>query len=214
MIIGSRFPVVAAHPLAARMTPETASHRWCLLLGEGRHVPPRAGQRGGSRFPRCATELRARDVLPIAGFLLLRGRCRGLGWRTLTGTWPGRSLAARSGPALSCRPVRCRVAACWSRRLWWCLPHISCVTPDGFWWPGLPLPVGVALLTFGLVGLMEGRWVAYGAGGLLRAGAWLAGVAVAYPAAAASRAVDACSRQKVSHDRLSQPPVDPHLPRV
>lgn len=137
-----------------------------------------------------------------------------VGWRTLTGTWPGRSLAARSGPALSCRPVRCRVAACWSRRLWWCLLRSSCVTPDGFWWPGLPLPVGVALLTFGLVGLMEGRWVAYGAGGLLGAGAWLAGVAVAHPAAAASRAVDACSRQKVSHDRLSQPPVDPHLPRV
>ncbi len=46
----------------------------------------------------------------------------------------------------------------------------------------LPL-VGVALLTFGLVGLLEGRWAIYGAGGLLGSAALLAGAAAARGAA-------------------------------
>jgi hypothetical protein len=46
----------------------------------------------------------------------------------------------------------------------------------------LPL-VGVALLTFGLVGLLEGRWAVYAAGGLLGAAALFAGAAAARRAA-------------------------------
>jgi leader peptidase (prepilin peptidase)/N-methyltransferase len=37
------------------------------------------GLLGRSRCHRCATGLRAWEVLPIAGFLLLRGRCRSCG---------------------------------------------------------------------------------------------------------------------------------------
>lgn len=37
--------------------------------------------RPGSRCPRCGTELRARDNVPVVGWLLLRGRCRSCGER-------------------------------------------------------------------------------------------------------------------------------------
>lgn len=48
---------------------------------------------------------------------------------------------------------------------------------------GLLPPVGVALLTFGLVGLLEGHWAVYGVGGLLGAAALFAGAAAARGAA-------------------------------
>ena len=168
-----------------------------------------------SRCPRCATELRARDVLPIAGFLLLRGRCRSCGVaiprRYLAGEvtvgafWAGAVVLA--GPVVWLPVVL--VAPLVVVLLRSPLRDAGRVLVAGL----LP-PVGVALLTFGLVGLLEGRWAAYGAGGLLGAGALLAGVAVAHGAAAASGAGGADSHPKVSHDRLSQPRLNRHLPRV
>jgi len=137
-----------------------------------------------SRCPRCATGLRAREVLPIAGFLLLRGRCRGCGAaiprRHLAGevtvgafwavtvvlmgavAWLPVVLAAPLAVMLLRSPLRDAARALLA---------------------GLLPLVGVALLTFGLVGLLEGRWAIYGAGGLLGSAALLAGAAAARGAA-------------------------------
>ena len=149
------------------------------------------------------------------GFLLLRGRCRSCGVaiprRYLAGEltvgafWAGAVVLA--GPA-GWLPV-VLVA-----------PLVMVLLRSPFRDAGRVLvagllpPVGVALLTFGLVGLLEGRWAVYGAGGLLGAGALLAGAAAAHGAAAAPGAGGARSRLQVSHDRLSQAPLNPHLPRV
>lgn len=137
-----------------------------------------------SRCPQCATELRAREVLPIAGFLLLRGRCRGCG-----AAIPRRHLAGEgSQGAFWAAAVALMGAVAW-------LPVVL-VAPLVVMLLRSPLRaaarallagllplVGVALLTFGLVGLLEGRWVIYGVGGLLGAAALLAGVAAARGAA-------------------------------
>lgn len=45
-----------------------------------------------SRCPRCGTELRARDNLPVVGWLLLRGRCRACGER-ISAAYPLTELA-------------------------------------------------------------------------------------------------------------------------
>lgn len=47
------------------------------------HRVPTGGSivRPRSRCPRCGTELRARDNLPVVGWVLLRGRCRSCGER-------------------------------------------------------------------------------------------------------------------------------------
>ncbi len=68
---------------------------------------------------------------------------------------------------------------------------------------GLLPPLGVALLAFGVLGLLAGRPAAYGADGLLGACALLTGAAVAQRA-----------QSEVPPDRVSQPCLHPHLPRV
>lgn len=137
-----------------------------------------------SRCPRCATGLRAREVLPIVGFLLLRGRCRGCG-----AAIPRRHLAGEvTVGAFWAVAVVLMGAVAW-------LPVVL-VAPLVVMLLRSPLRdaarallagllplVGVALLTFGLVGLLEGRWAIYGAGGLLGSAALLAGAAAARGAA-------------------------------
>jgi len=142
------------------------------------------GLLGRSRCHRCATGLRAWEVLPIAGFLLLRGRCRSCGVaiprRPLVGevavgvfwaatvvllgpvVWLPVVLVAPLVVLLLRNPVRAAGRALLA---------------------GLLPPVGVALLTLGFVGLLQGRWAVYGAGGLLGAVALFAGAAAARGAA-------------------------------
>jgi len=134
-----------------------------------------------SRCPRCATELRGREVLPIVGFLLLRGQCRGCG-----SAIPRRHLAGEViVGAFWAATVVLMGAVAW-------LPVVL-MAPLVVVLLRSPLRqallaallslTGVALLTFGLVGLLEGRWVVYGAGGLLGAAALFAGAAAARGAA-------------------------------
>lgn len=137
-----------------------------------------------SRCPRCGRELRTREVLPIAGFLLLRGRCRGCGnaipRRHLAGDvtvgafWAGAVVLMGAVAWLMVVLVAPLVVLLLRSPL----RHAGRALLAGL----LPL-VGVALLTFGLVGLLEGRWAVYGAGGLLGAAALFAGAAAARGAA-------------------------------
>lgn len=181
-----------------------------------------------SRCPRCATELRTREVLPIAGFLMLRGRCRECGAaiprRHLAGEvtvgafWAGAVVLMG---AVEWLPV-VLVAPLVVLLLRSPLRHAGRALLAGLF----PL-VGVALLTFGLVGLLEGRWAVYGAGGLLGASALFAGSCsgprgrgqaprgwqLRQPSGTATQTLHG-SPLKVLHDRLSQPPLNPHLPRV
>jgi len=121
-----------------------------------------------SRCPRCATGLRAREVLPIAGFLLLRGRCRGCG-----AAIPRRPLAGEvTVGAFWAVAVVLMGAVAWLpvvlvAPLVVMLLHSPLRDAARALLAGLLPLLGVALLTFGLVGLLEGRWAIYGAGGLL-----------------------------------------------
>lgn len=137
-----------------------------------------------SHCPRCRTQLRGHELLPIVGFLLLRGRCRGCGcaiprrhlvgeaalgslWAVavvLTGSvlWLPLVLAAPLVALLLGSPLATA-----------CGELLAAVLP----------PVGVAMLTLGVAGLLEGRWAVYGAGGLLGAVALVAGLLVARRAA-------------------------------
>jgi leader peptidase (prepilin peptidase)/N-methyltransferase len=60
-----------------------------------------------SRCPRCGTEIRARDNLPVISWLLLRGRCRACGER-ISAEYPITELASGllfAGAAALVRPV-------------------------------------------------------------------------------------------------------------
>lgn len=141
-----------------------------------------ASLQGRSSCPRCGVQVLARDVLPVLGFVLLRGRCRRcagripprhlLGELVVATFWAAAAgllgasvllpvvlLAPLIGVLLAAPAVR----ASGGRHL-----MSSALTP-----------AGVALLTYGLVGLLEGRWAAYGAGGGLGAAVLLGGVLTA-----------------------------------
>ncbi len=133
-----------------------------------------------SRCPRCASELRARDVLPVVGFLLLRGRCH-----RCSSAIPRRHLAGEvSAGAFWAAAVVLLGPVVW-------LPALlaaplallllgSSVRVRGRTVLAALLPlVGVALLTLGLVGLLEGRWAVYAVGGALGTAVLLAGAAAA-----------------------------------
>ena len=133
-----------------------------------------------SRCPRCATGLRAREVLPIVGFLLLRGRCRGCG-----AAIPRRHLAGEvTVGAFWSVAVVLMGAVAWLPVVL-VAPLVVMLLRSPFRdaararLAGLLPLVGVALLTFGLVGLLEGHWAIYGAGGLLGSAALFAGAAAA-----------------------------------
>jgi leader peptidase (prepilin peptidase)/N-methyltransferase len=139
--------------------------------------------RARSRCTRCATALRTRDTLPIVGFLSLRGRClhcrspiprRHLLYELLwAGWWAVMVVLLGLSPwlvlALSASglPVLLRPAA---RAVAW-------------FWPGAVgvLPVSVALLAWGLGGLLSGSWVLYLTGGAAGAAGLLLVLALTRP---------------------------------
>ena len=137
-----------------------------------------AGLLERSRCPRCQAQLRALDVLPIAGFLMLHGRCRGC-----RATIPRRHLVGELVAAvLWAAAVLLLGATVWLpivfvvplAALLLHSPMVRAGSARDLAAAALP-PLGVALLTFGLVGLLLGRWSAYAAGGLLGAVALGAG---------------------------------------
>jgi len=132
-----------------------------------------------SRCPHGAAALPARDALPVArvpaasppALRLLGGAA---------GTWLGSSPPAGPGPAPSCWSAaeglpavagRADGSGCWAAR---CEPPASRPLLAGLF-----AAFGVALLAFGGAGLLEGRWSAFRANGLLRAGTQSAGAAAA-----------------------------------
>ena len=150
-------------------------------LAVDRARPGSVGLLARSRCPRCGTGLRGRDVLPVAGFLLLRGRCRGC-----AGEIPRRHLAGELGAA-----AFWSVAMLVAGPVWW-LPVVlvaptylmllrSSLRPAG--WralaAGLLPPLGVALLTLGLAGALDARWGLYRVAGCLGTAALLTAVLAA-----------------------------------
>ena len=142
--------------------------------------PGAVGLLTGSRCPRCGTRLRSRDVLPVAGFLLLHGRCAGCAGRI-----PRRHLAGELGAA-----AFWAIALVVAGPVWW-LP-VALVAPvtavlsaslrgagRRALTAGLLPPLGLALLTLGLAGAVQGRWGLYGAAGGLGTASLLAAVLAA-----------------------------------
>ena len=135
-----------------------------------------------SSCPRCGEQLRPRDVVPIVGFVLLRGRCRGcsariprrhlIGELAMAAFWA--AAAALLGvsallPVILLAPLVAVLLAS---------PGVRASGARGLASSALP-PTGVTLLAYGLVGLLEGRWATYKADGLLGAAALLGGVLTA-----------------------------------
>lgn len=129
-------------------------------------------------------ELRARELLPVVGFLLLRGRCRGCG-----AVIPGRHLVGEVAVGTFWAAAVVLLGAVVWLPVVLVAPLVVMLLGSSLrrgrraLLAGLFPPVGVALLTFGLVGMVEGRWAVYVAGGLLGGLALLAGAAVARGAA-------------------------------
>ena len=150
-------------------------------LAVDRVGPGSVGLLARSRCPRCGTALRGRDVLPVAGFLLLRGSCRGC-----AGEIPRRHLVGELGAA-----AFWAVAMLVTGPAWW-LPVVLVVPVTVVLLrsslrraggralaAGLLPPLGVALLTLGLAGALEARWGLYGVAGVLGTASLLAAVLAA-----------------------------------
>ena len=117
---------------------------------------------GRSRCPLCRTVLRGREVLPVLGFLLSRGRCT-----TCTMAIPRQHLLGEVAGA-----VVWVGAAALAGPTWW-LPALlvapaaaMLLTAPAVRGPRavlVPLLVvtGVAVLLVGLAGALTGRWAAY-----------------------------------------------------
>ena len=131
-----------------------------------------------SRCPRCQAQLRALDVLPIAGFLMLHGRCRGcratIPRRHLVGELVAAVLWAAAVLLLGATVWLPLVLVAPLAALLLHSPMVRAGSARDLAAAAFP-PVGMALLTFGLVGLLQGRCSAYAAGGLLGAVALGAG---------------------------------------
>ena len=141
-----------------------------------------AGLLERSRCLRCEAQLRALDVLPIAGFVLLHGRCRGcrspIPRRHLVGELVAAVLWAAAVLLLGATAwlplvLVAPLAASLLRR-----PMVRAGSTRALAAAVLPL-VGMAVLTFGVVGLLEGHWSAYWRGGVLGVGALIAGAVAA-----------------------------------
>lgn len=158
--------------------------------------------REASRCPRCAAPVRAWHVLPVAGFVLLRGHCRvcraGIGRRHLAGELTVGVLWALS--------------VGWLGLTWWLPPvllapvlvlllHSGAVRGAGpRWWAAAALPPsGIAVLTLGVGASAAGREGLYAACAGVGAAALLGAVVLT---------------GQNSGDRLSQTPTSPHLPEV
>lgn len=128
----------------------------------GRGVEP-SRLRGRSRCPRCSVVLRVRELLPVAGYVLLRGRCA-----ACRAPIPRRHLYGEFAVAAMCAAAVDVLGADW-----W-LPVVLVLPPAALllgapavraagprWWAAAALPpAGVAVLTLGV------GWVAQGRGGL------------------------------------------------
>jgi leader peptidase (prepilin peptidase) / N-methyltransferase len=128
---------------------------------------------GRSRCPRCRTVLRAREVLPVLGFVLCRGRCT-----TCSTAIPRRHLLGELGGA-----VIWAGAAALAGPTWWlpallvasaaavllATPAVRGRGPRAVLVPLLVI-TGVAVLPVGLRAAVTGRWALYltaGAGAAL-----------------------------------------------
>jgi prepilin signal peptidase PulO-like enzyme (type II secretory pathway) len=167
--------------------------------GSGRQ---QARLREPSRCPHCRAPVRPWHVLPVAGFLLLAGRCRvcraAIGFRHLAGELTVGALWAMAVVGLGLR--------------WW-LPLVllapvllvlltsRAVRGAGcrLWWAAVLPPAGAAVLALGVGAALAGR-----------PGLYLACGAVG--AAALLLALRLTVEQPV--DRLSQTPAGAHLPGV
>ena len=137
------------------------------------------GLRERSRCPGCAARLRTRDVLPVVGFVLLRGRCHGCKAKIPRRHLAGELAAAGYwGTAVVALGASVWLLAVLVLPLWALLPRAALGSARGAAAALLP-PLGVALLAFGLAGLRDGRWVAYATGGLLGGLALLTGAVAA-----------------------------------
>ena len=126
---------------------------------------------GRSSCPRCGVQVFARDVLPVVGFVLLRGRCRGcaeriprrhlLGELAMAAYWAGAAGLFGAGVLLPVVLLAPLVAVLLGS------PAVRATGARGLA-SSVLTPAGVALLAYGLVGLLDGRWAAYGADGGLR----------------------------------------------
>jgi len=153
-----------------------------------------------SRCPRCGAPVRAGHLLPVLGFVLLRGRCR-----VCRAGIPGRHLAGELTVG-----VFWALSVGWLGLTWW-LPLVllapvlvvllgsGAVRSAGPWWWAAAVlpPVAVAVLTLGVGAALAGR------GGLY---------ATCGAAAAATLLGAARLTAEKSADRLSQPPTGSHLP--
>ena len=158
--------------------------------------------REASRCPRCAAPVRAWHVLPVAGFVLLRGRCR-----VCRAAIPDRHLAGELSVG-----VIWALSVGWLGLTWW-LPLVllapvlvvllrsGAVRSAGWrWWAAAVLPaVAVAVLTQGVGAALADRGGLYAACGAAGAAALLGAVRLT---------------AEKSADRLSQPPTGSHLPGV
>lgn len=147
----------------------------------------RAGRGAGSLLgrsccPRCGVQLRPCDVLPIVGFVLLGGRCRGcagriprrhlLGEVAMAAYWAAAAVLLGDSallPVVLLAPLVVVLLAS---------STVRATGPRGLT-SSMLTPAGVALLAYGLVGLLEGHWAVYGAGGTLGAAALLGGLLTA-----------------------------------
>jgi len=144
-----------------------------------------------SSCPRCGEQLRPRDVLPIVGFVLLRGRCRGCSARIprrhLVGELAMAAFWAAAAALLGASALLAVILLAPLVAVLLASPGVRASDASGLASSALT-PTGVALLAYGLVGLLEGRWAAYGAGGSLGAAALLGGVLTARGGRRAERA--------------------------
>ena len=158
--------------------------------------------REASRCPSCAAPVRPWHLLPVLGFLLLRGRCRVC-----------RSPIPRRHPAGELTVgALWALAVVWLGPVWWLplllltpillvlLPSRALRDAGRRWWVAAVLPpIGVTALTLGVGAALAGR-------------GWLYAVCGAVGAAALLVAVLLTSERPA--DRQSQTPAGLHLPEV
>ncbi len=163
---------------------------------------PVALLREASRCPRCGAPVRAWHLLPMVGFVLLRGRCR-----VCRAVIPRRHLAGELTVG-----VLWALSVGWLGLTWWLLlallaPVLVVLLRSGAvrsagprWWAAAVLPLfGVAVLTLGVGAALAGRSGLYATCGAAGAAALLGAARLT---------------AKKSADRLSQPPTGSHLPEV
>lgn len=159
-----------------------AAMSYVQLVGDRAGGPDALSRlRGRSRCPGCDTALPARDLLPVLGFLLLRGHCR-----CCHGVIPARYLLAELAAATWCAASAAVVGPAGWLALLLIVPCLTVVLTSaaihraGWRWIVVALlpPSGVAVLTVGVGAAVTGRWLLYSACGTAGATALLATVAM------------------------------------